>query len=184
MNKKEFRVQARETLAGITKQEFKEMGVAMLEELRSLPEYQNAKTVFCFVGCTNSEPDTLPILKQVVADHKQLCVPKIVDEHHLSIVAIPDFSCLMPSSFGIQEPLAGRPISPEKVDLALLPCLAADESGHRLGHGYGYYDNFMAQYQGKSIILCPSAVLGKEVPTEPHDLPGNMVLTENSVICC
>lgn len=181
MTKKEMRALAKARLEAISPAQYKAMGKAMLATLRQMPQYQNAKTIFCYVGAKN-EPDTLPILKQIVADQKVLCVPKLVSSREMLCMAIPDFSSLMPAGYGLLEPLAGHPVPPQQVDLAIVPCLACDKTGHRLGHGGGYYDVFMAKYHGQSLILCPSAAVLDEVPLEPHDLPCQLILTEEGII--
>lgn len=176
MEKNQLRTLAREALAALSPAQYKEMGLAMLDQLRSLPEYQQATRVFCFVGTTN-EPDTIPILKAIVADGKALCVPKVIGKGTFQILEIPDFSSLMPGLYHIPEPLTGRTREPGEIDLAILPCLACARTGHRLGHGWGFYDRFMAQYTGASVALCPPAVLYDEIPLEEHDQPVARILT-------
>lgn len=181
MEKDQLRTLARETLSAVSPAQYKEMGSSMLEQLRTLPEYQQAARVFCFVG-TRNEPDTLPILKAVVADGKSLCVPKIVGKGIFQIMEIPDFSSLMPGLYHIPEPLTGRTREPEEIDLAILPCLACARSGHRLGHGWGFYDRFMARYEGASVVLCPPLVLYDAIPLEDHDQPAARILTGEEIL--
>lgn len=181
MEKSQMRAQAKESLSALSPAQFKKMGLAMLEQLRSLPEYQNASRVFCFVGAEN-EPDTLPILKAVVADGKSLCVPKIIGKGVFQILEIPDFSALMPGLYNIPEPLTGRVRTPQEIDLAILPCVACARTGHRLGHGWGCYDRFMAEYQGPSLVLCPPGVLYDTLPREEHDLPVGRILTGQEML--
>lgn len=181
MDKFEARAHAKEIQAGISKEEFKTMGQAMLEQLSRLPEYQEAHTVFCFVGA-KGEPDTFPILKQIVADHKQLCVPKVTSMSDMAIIAIADYSSLMPGAFGIQEPIAGKVVFSRDIDLAIVPCQAATEQCFRLGHGGGYYDRFMNHYNGKSVLLCPDALVMEDLPVEAHDCPTTLMITESRTI--
>ena len=181
MEKNQLRTLARERLSALTQDQYKEMGLSMLEQLRSLPEYQQAQRVFCFVGAEN-EPDTIPILKAVVADGKALCVPKIVGKGAMIPLEIPDFSSLMPGLYGIPEPLTGRARTAGEIDLTILPCLACSRSGHRLGHGWGCYDRFIQEYQGPSLALCPSVVLYDEIPLEDHDQPVHRILTGEELL--
>lgn len=181
MEKSQMRALARENLSTLSPAQCKEMGLSMLEQLRSLPEYQQATRVFCFVGARN-EPDTLPILKAVVADGKALCVPKIVGKGAILPMEIPDFSSLMPGLYGIPEPLTGRMRTPQEIDLAILPCLACARTGHRLGHGWGCYDRFMQEYTGPSLVLCPPQVLYDTIPLESHDQPVDRILTGQELL--
>lgn len=181
MEKNQLRTLAREALSLLTPAQYKEMGLAMLDQLCGLPEYQQATRVFCFVGARN-EPDTLPILKAVVADGKSLCVPKIVGKGAITPWEIPDFSSLMPGLFGIPEPLTGLTRNPDDIDLAILPCLACDRAGYRLGHGWGCYDQFMQEYAGPSLVLCPPQVLYSAIPLEEHDQPVDRILTGEEIL--
>lgn len=173
---------ARQQLAQISPQEFSAIGAAMWQTLQAQPAWQNAESVFCFVGALH-EPDTMPILQGALSAGKQLLVPRIAGPGQMQLVPLQSLGQLQPGAFGILEPPQALPAIPagSGVQLAVLPCLAAARSGERLGHGGGYYDRFLANYSGRRLILCPEALLAQSLPTGPLDEPAQAVLTEKAL---
>ena len=173
---------ARQQLAQISPQEFSAIGAAMWQTLQAQPAWQNAESVFCFVGALH-EPDTMPILQGALSAGKQLLVPRIAGPGQTQLVPLQSLEQLQPGAFGILEPGQALPAVPagSGVQLAVLPCLAAARSGARLGHGGGYYDRFLANYSGRRLILCPEALLAQSLPTGPLDEPAQAVLTEKAL---
>ncbi len=173
---------ARQLLAQISPQEFSAIGAAMWQTLQAQPAWQNAESVFCFVGALH-EPDTMPILQGALSAGKQLLVPRIAGPGQMQLVPLQSLGQLQPGAFGILEPPQALPAIPagSGVQLAVLPCLAAARSGARLGHGGGYYDRFLANYSGQRLILCPEALLAQSLPTGPLDEPAQAVLTEKAL---
>ena len=173
---------ARQQLAQISPQEFSAIGAAMWQTLQAQPAWQNAESVFCFVGALH-EPDTMPILQGALSAGKQLLVPRIAGPGQRQLVPLQSLEQLQPGAFGILEPGQALPAVPagSGVQLAVLPCLAAARSGARLGHGGGYYDRFLANYSGRRLILCPEALLAQSLPTGPLDEPAQAVLTEKAL---
>lgn len=173
---------ARQQLAQISPQEFSAIGAAMWQTLQAQPAWQNAESVFCFVGALH-EPDTMPILQGALSAGKQLLVPRIAGPGQMQLVPLQSLEQLQPGAFGILEPGQALPAIPagSGVQLAVLPCLAAARSGARLGHGGGYYDRFLANYSGRRLILCPEALLAQSLPTGPLDEPAQAVLTEKAL---
>ena len=173
---------ARQQLAQISPQEFSAIGAAMWQTLQAQPAWQNAESVFCFVGALH-EPDTMPILQGALSAGKQLLVPRVAGPGQMQLVPLQSLEQLQPGAFGILEPGQALPAVPagSGVQLAVLPCLAAARSGARLGHGGGYYDRFLANYSGRRLILCPEALLAQSLPTGPLDEPAQAVLTEKAL---
>ena len=173
---------ARQQLAQISPQEFSAIGAAMWQTLQAQPAWQNAESVFCFVGALH-EPDTMPILQGALSAGKQLLVPRIAGPGQMQLVPLQSLEQLQPGAFGILEPGQALPAVPagSGVQLAVLPCLAAARSGARLGHGGGYYDRLLANYSGRRLILCPEALLAQSLPTGPLDEPAQAVLTEKAL---
>lgn len=173
---------ARQQLAQISPQEFSAIGAAMWQTLQAQPAWQNAESVFCFVGALH-EPDTMPILQGALSAGKQLLVPRIAGPGQMQLVPLQSLEQLQPGAFGILEPGQALPAVPagSGVQLAVLPCLAAARSGARLGHGGGYYDRFLANYSGRRLILCPEALLAQSLPTGSLDEPAQAVLTEKAL---
>lgn len=155
---------------------------AIAATVLALPDYQDADTVFCFVG-TAREIDTQPILTDALARGKRLCLPLCTAELGImELRVVSSLDELVPGTYGILEPPASCPIlTPDEVEFAALPCLSCDRSGRRLGQGGGYYDRFLSAYRGSAVLLCRERLLREEIPVEPHDIPIPWVVTENGL---
>ena len=164
--------------SGLSARYKEESSRAIAAHLLAMPEYQAAGTVFCFVG-TEREVDTRPILEDVLAAGKRLCVPLCTEPGIMELRQVTSLDQLVPGAYGILEPPEAAPlIDPDDVDLAILPCLTCNHLGHRLGQGGGYYDRFLSNYRGGTVLLCREKLIREEIPLEPHDYPIPWVLTE------
>ena len=142
------------------------------------PEYQEASTVFCFVG-TIHEIDTRPILADALATGKRPNEPPCVGKGITELRQIHSLEELSTGAYGILEPPEESPVvCPDEVDLAILPCLTCNHLGQRLGQGGGYYGRFLFGYRGGTVLLCREKLIREEIPLEPHDYPVPWVLTE------
>ena len=146
-----------------------------------MPEYQEAQTVFCFIG-TAHEINTRPILEHILSSGKTLCVPLCTAPGIMEPRQITDLHQLLPGAHAIPEPPANAPlVVVDAIDFAILPCVTCNVLGQRLGHGCGYYDHFLSQYRGGTVLLCREQLLRQEIPVEPHDYPVLWVLTERAL---
>ena len=185
MTKTEEKQQLRRTMraleSGLSARYKAESSRAIAAHLLAMPEYQEAGTVFCFVG-TDREIDTRPILEDVLAAGKRLCVPQCVGKGIMELRQVTDLRQLIPGAYGILEPSADAPlVSLDEVDFAILPCLTCNHLGQRLGQGGGYYDRFLAHYRGGTVLLCREKLIREEIPLEPRDMPVPWVLTERGL---
>ena len=185
MTKTEEKQQLRRTMraleSGLSARYKAESSRAIAAHLLAMPEYQEAGTVFCFVG-TDREIDTRPILEDVLAAGKRLCVPQCVGKGIMELRQVTDLRQLIPGAYGILEPSADAPlVSLDEVDFAILPCLTCNHLGQRLGQGGGYYDRFLSHYRGGTVLLCREKLIREEIPLEPHDYPAPGVLTERGL---
>ena len=159
----------------------RESSAAIARHLLAMPEYQEAGTVFCFVG-TSREIDTTAILSDALASGKRLCVPLCVGDGLMDLHQITSLDQLIPGAYGILEPPADTPlVDTDAVDFAVLPCLSCSHGGHRLGQGGGFYDRFLSRYRGGAVLLCRERLIREDVPVEPHDCPVPWVLTERGL---
>ena len=185
MTRMEEKQQLRRTMraleSGLSARYKAESSRAIAAHLLAMPEYQEAGTVFCFVG-TDREIDTRPILEDVLAAGKRLCVPQCVGKGIMELRQVTDLRQLIPGAYGILEPSADAPlVSLDEVDFAILPCLTCNHLGQRLGQGGGYYDRFLSHYRGGTVLLCREKLIREEIPLEPHDYPVPWVLTERGL---
>ncbi|MEG2222797.1 MAG: 5-formyltetrahydrofolate cyclo-ligase, partial [Oscillospiraceae bacterium] len=105
----------------------------IINRLLTLPAYHRAGTVFCFVS-TPWEIDTRPLLDDVLATGRRLCVPRALAGGHMELAVIRSMDDLTPGAYDILEPRAGCTLlTAGEVDFAVIPCLSCDRGGHRLG---------------------------------------------------
>ena len=83
---------------------------------------------------------------------------------------------------GIPEPARIRPVTPAELRVVVVPGLAFDVRGGRLGHGQGHFDRLLADSGALMVGLCPECRLVAEVPQESHDIPMDAVVTEKRIV--
>jgi len=89
---------------------------------------------------------------------------------------------LKKNRWGAREPQSGRPIAPADVDLVVVPALAVDRQGMRVGYGRGYYDRFLKHEHSHTVSIVYSSCLLDRIPAESHDVPVDYVITELDTI--
>lgn len=151
------------------------------EVLLSSPAWAVADTVFCYAG-TLHELDTSMILKAALDQGKKLVLPRVEGKTSMTARCIRDLSELVPGPMGLSEPPESAPIVPaDAISLILVPGLAFDRLGYRLGHGGGYYDRYLTEVSCPCIGLCPEENLADALPHEPHDVRVSQILTEKAL---
>ena len=161
---------------------------------RALPELRTARTVHVYWPLTERrEVDTRGLIAWLHAQKKQIVLPKVLsltkthrmDERrvpvmeHRRFIGIED---LRPGPWGVQEPNGGAVVPPEALDVVLVPALGADRAGYRIGYGAGYYDAFLATTGALKIGLVYAECLVDALPHEPHDIPLDLLVTEQAVL--
>lgn len=159
----------------------------IVEKLMTLPVFERNHF---FIYCSyQSEVDTLMLLQRCLAEGKSVSVPLTVPQKsELLAVAITDPAIeLSPGYKGIPEPSPSlaelRRVSPQSIDIAIIPGAVFDRSGYRLGYGGGYYDRFLVTKapQAYRIGLAFSLQLVNRIPALSHDAPLDMLITEKDV---
>ncbi len=160
------------------------LSAAVCARFAALAPYAAAATVMAYVGVRN-EVRTLPLLTAMLIEGKQLVVP-FCAEGELRLFRLYDLDELRPGHFGIPEPspalrrLAQRRADPRSIDLVMVPGVAFDRRGGRIGQGRGYYDRFLARLREDAFTagLAFECQLFPAVPMEPHDVFLDAVVTE------
>lgn len=146
------------------------------------PWFQEAKRVMAY-SAIPPEIDLEPVLGLVLKQGKTLLLPRCEENGTMTARIVPDLRELVPGAYGIREPRPETEIfPPDRIDLILVPGLAFDKKGRRLGRGKGYYDRFLTQTTGKTIGVCGCLV--PEVPVEPHDKRMDAVVTDENIMIC
>lgn len=136
--------------------------------------------LYCGMG---TEPDTLRLLPSLFSAGKAVCLPRCLPGNQMEARLVQKDSQLVRHPYGMLEPGLDCPVIPaEQIDLALIPGLAFDRSGGRLGQGGGFYDRYLPRCPGVKAALCREIFLLDAVPREEHDWGVDLVVTENGVL--
>ncbi|MDH6534520.1 5-formyltetrahydrofolate cyclo-ligase [Parabacteroides sp. PM5-20] len=117
------------------------------------------------------------------APQKQLLLP-LVDGENLKLLPYTDKQSLQKGAYGILEPgeKPGFSVDENEIDLLIVPGIAFDRQGNRLGRGKGYYDRLLSSLSNPKIGLCFSFQLHEQIPTETFDIQMDGVITEKEVL--
>jgi 5-formyltetrahydrofolate cyclo-ligase len=137
--------------------------------------YQEAKTIYGYLPY-NQEVRTWEALSQAMSDGKRVAVPKVCGDE-MKFIYITNFSQVETGYCGIPEPIADEPVADDKTALVLMPGLAFDREGHRIGYGGGFYDRFLsAEPEHPTLALCYDFQIRDSLPTEEFDIPVDTVI--------
>ncbi|NLJ78862.1 MAG: 5-formyltetrahydrofolate cyclo-ligase [Tissierellia bacterium] len=159
------------------------------DRLYDMPEYRDSTFIFSFISFKD-EVHTHDIIKNSIAMGKKVGVPITIPKSRImKISQLRDFDRELHLGFyDILTPKDEyrRIVAPESVDLILVPGVAFDRRGYRIGYGGGYYDTFLAKVDEDviKIGLCFHMQVIPKVPTESHDIPVDYILTERELIGC
>jgi len=151
--------------------------------LTALPEYAAASSVALYAAFRNEVP-TSGLIRQALSAGKEVLLPAVAGQG-LVFRSIRCETDLVPGRYGILEPNDSCPQKePDLVDLFVIPGVAFDLGGHRVGYGRGYYDRTLHRYEsgGKLIGVCYDFQLVEAIAGEPHDVIMDMVITERRVV--
>lgn len=175
MDKKALRKEIREKKRAMTEQQIVEASRRLGELFAATEQYRNAKTVYGYMPY-NQEVRTVPILERALADGKRVAVPKVYGDE-MRFIYMTDLTCVEKSDMGIPEPVADEPVADDPTALVLMPGLAFDAQGHRIGYGGGFYDKFLAaEPNHPTVALCYGFQLLPSLETEEFDIPVDCVL--------
>jgi 5-formyltetrahydrofolate cyclo-ligase len=144
-------------------------------------------SIVALYAAIGSEIDTRPLASQLVRRDIALAYPRVVvGSLRLAFHRVADPSTLTPGSFAIPEPAPDEPIVPlQSIDLAVVPGLAFDERGNRLGWGKGYYDVTLAERpKALRVGFAFECQMVSEVPSGWNDVPMDIIVTEAGVRRC
>lgn len=154
--------------------------------LATSDEWKNSSTI----GITLSfdyEIDTIPLIEHALELGKTIVVPKCnPDDKSLKFYKIENFEQVEIGYYDIPEPIASKCEEVElgNVDLLVVPGLAFNFDGYRLGHGGGYYDRILSEFKGVKAGLAISDILTNELVIEEHDVPVDLIFSEFGRIEC
>ncbi len=147
--------------------------------------YKNSQTIFTYINY-KSEFNTSIIAKKTLSDNKKLCVPVMSKKaHEMFFVQITNLNELQKNKFGILEPALNfeKVLKPNDKTVIIVPALAFDKNGFRLGYGGGYYDKYLSENKSfANIGFSFNFQIANELIHNENDIPVDVILTENNSI--
>jgi 5-formyltetrahydrofolate cyclo-ligase len=175
MDKKELRRQIKQFKQAMTEEQIVEKSRLLGDRFSACELYRQAKAIYGYLPY-NQEVRTVPMLEQALRDGKRVAVPKVYGDE-MRFIWMTDLEQTEKGYAGIPEPIADGPVADDPTALVLMPGLAFDAAGHRVGYGGGFYDKFLEQEPGHpTVALCYDFQMLPHLETEDHDIPVDCVL--------
>lgn len=155
--------------------------VSIVRRLLDLPELHGARNVLLYAA-TDHEVDLSAAGAAFRSRGAQTLYPRVADAD-LEVVAVTTPDTLHPGYRGIPEPV-GEALDPAHIEVVVLPGVAFDQHGGRLGWGKGFYDRFLLTVPRNALRIgtCFAVQVTEDIPREPHDQPVDVLVTETTVI--
>ena len=178
MTKEELRRSVRRLKQQYTPAQLEELSQAVIARLR--PRLVEAQTILAYYSLPD-EVCTRQLIDELIAEGKTVLLPKVLDAGRMELRRYTGPHDLTEGAYGIMEPV-GEPFTDYAlIDIALIPGMAFDAAGHRLGRGRGYYDRFLnsqwSMVNGQWLIgLCFDFQKVPVLPSDDHDIPVDIVI--------
>ncbi|MCB9844964.1 MAG: 5-formyltetrahydrofolate cyclo-ligase [Phycisphaeraceae bacterium] len=182
--KESLRIQSRRVLGAISRADVARWSGHIVEGLTNDPFLVAASCVLVYAPIQR-EPDLSLLTESLLQRGVRVAMPRVDwDSKSMTPAHIESLESLEPSRHGVLNPPSGAPpLSPDAIDLALVPGLSFDRLGGRLGRGGGYYDAFLgdSRWNGRAMGVCFEAQLVQSVPRQAHDALMDALATERGV---
>jgi len=182
--KKELRKMIRKELSALTLPQYEHLSYQIAQQLYQDECWKQASTIAITIS-KSPEVDTWQMIRKAWDQGKRIVVPKCEPiSRALDFRELNQFSHLESVYYGLLEPIVAetKKVNPDEIDLVIVPGLAFSRTGYRLGFGGGYYDRFLANYQGNTLSLAFESQIVPGIPTEAHDIPVSKIISNNEVI--
>lgn len=163
----------------------REKSRAILNNILELPEFVTAKTIMAYLDF-RGEVETKELAGEILSMGKRLLVPLCHNSNLIPCVINDLDQDIHAGTWGILEPQRDRirPLPPLEIDLVIVPGVAFDCQGNRLGYGRGYYDRFLPRIREEvlAVGLAFACQIVDRIPTDEYDIKMSLIITENGVI--
>ena len=180
-----LRKSVRKKLAGLSPAVAHAKSMAASKRLLALPEFDRARVVMIYLPLPG-ELDVTPIALRGWQEQKVIAAPKTSwDDRHIIPLEIRSLETgLVTGNYGLREPADGEPIPPDLLDLVIVPGLAFDRKGNRLGRGAGFYDRFLASPHLRAVTVGMAwrEQVVEKVPVKKNDIPVHMLVTDEEAL--
>lgn len=175
--------------SSLTEAQRKEKSDIICKKILSLPAFLSCRYLLVYYPI-KSEADVLPIARKALSLGKSVAFPiSVTEETRLDFRTVNSIEELSLGAYGIREPKKDAPLLPqlssdgqakcsEPSALCIVPALALDKNGGRLGYGKGYYDRFLKSFNGITVGVAFKELLCERLPTEANDIPLDIIITD------
>ena len=182
LGKKEIRAEVKKRRREADEETLHEKSLQILERFRQLSAYKDASLLLAYVDAKR-EVETRLLMRCAWDDGKKVAAPRVDGDGIMHFYYLRSLKDLEPGAFGIMEPRADCRICEPEEGLLLMPGVAFDEQGHRVGYGGGYYDRYLGKHPHLiHIALAFEFQIFPEVPSEKHDICPDLIVTENRIL--
>lgn len=154
-------------------------------QLAKIPHFSRARTILLYAS-TRSEVPTDGLIKRMLSEGKTVALPRVLDKRKrtMGLGRLTDLRQLHPAEYGVREPPAGKAgvVKPLDVEVAIMPGIAFDPAGYRLGYGGGFYDRFLPRLGCPFVGLAYDEQVAPLLPHEAHDIPMDFIVTPTRTI--
>lgn len=180
MGKKVLRQEIRNRKGRFSQQQLREMSLLICDRIKNHPLVISATTILLYHSLPD-EVHTHQLIEQMVQAGKRVILPKVISDTEMTLHTYASQTDMREGSYGIMEPCTPS-IQPSLINredtVAIVPGMAFDAAGHRLGRGKGYYDRMMVQLPCiYKIGVCYPFQLLPEVPSDSHDIVMDEILS-------
>ncbi len=181
-SKKQIRNTMKKRRSELLPGEVRTRSAHIIARLTGQDVYRRSGCLASYVSVRN-EVDTHTLIDSALDSGKRVAVPVAKPSHMLVHREIRGLAELKPSGFGLLEPSGevGVEIQPDTFDIVLVPGLAFDQTGNRIGFGAGYYDRFLSLTPATKVGLAYDFQLFDRLPTGPRDIPMDLIITESGI---
>ena len=178
MDKKALRREIGAKKGALNPEQIENRSAILADKLYKTSQYRDCTSLYAYLSF-NQEVRTNPIIQRAWAEGKRVAVPKVVGDE-MVFIWIDSFDNLAPQgAFHIMEPIENGPVAADESALILMPGLAFDPEGHRVGYGGGFYDRYLAaQPCHPTVALCYDFQLYDHLDVEDHDVLVDVVITD------
>ena len=177
MDKKAMRRTIGEKKRAMTREEIESASERLTEKFLQTEFYCDCRSIYAYLSY-NQEVRTDALIRRAIQDGKRIAVPKVYGDE-MRFLWLDDSDQVAPGAYGIPEPIADEPIANDDTALVLMPGLAFDPEGRRLGYGGGFYDRFLAKEPNHPLVaLCYGFQMFDHLETEAHDIPVDLVIAD------
>ena len=174
----ELRARVLGEIAGLTDEYVAASDEGICSCVASMREFVDARNILIYHS-VKREPRTLDIACAAFSMGKTVAFPRCCKDGIMHAHVVDGLGDLRPAVLGIPAPPDSAPIiGPEDLDLVIVPALAYDRSGYRLGYGGGYYDRYLLLTPAFTVGLARERLVKDELPREPHDIAVKCLATE------